>query len=441
MAKLKSSPQRFRDPLYGFIEVSPLELQIVDSAPFQRLRGIHQLGLTHLVYHGAEHTRFGHSLGVMHLVTRAFDSVVSKNPSIFSDKQQIWFRQILRLIALTHDLGHPPFSHASEKLFPKGTEHEDLTEKIIKDTGVAKVINEIGAQLETQLGSECKITPDLICDIYLGRTPENPLFIFLRKFMDSELDCDKMDYLLRDSLYCGVSYGKYDLDRLLSSLTVYQKDAQIRLAVEKGGIHAVEEFILARYFMFVQVYFHRTRRMYDKMLTYFLQDLLPKPASAETGVYPTDVNEFLEWDDAKVWALMRENAALNEWAHRIIERDMISLVYESPSHSDFKDKQIHNMIYYDIKKKFSKENIVTDSADKLPHKIPAKHDINDEKAIPIVEKGSEIPVSLSTESEIIFNLTKPINILRIYAKESVFVDARTYCEQRKKEMFGDGEDD
>ena len=107
---------QFRDPVHGFIEVSDEELRIINSAPFQRLRNIRQLGTTYLVYHGAEHTRFGHSLGVMHLTSRVFDSIVKKKTHLFSEdvevnnKRIIWYRQILRLIGLTHDLGHAPFS-------------------------------------------------------------------------------------------------------------------------------------------------------------------------------------------------------------------------------------------------------------------------------------------------------------------------------------------
>ena len=124
---------QFRDPVHGFIEISEDELKIVNSIPFQRLRNIHQLATTYLVYHGAEHTRFGHSIGVMHLTSRVFDSVTKKNPNLFSDdpeensKKIAWYRQILRIIGLTHDLGHAPFSHASEELFEQGKEHEDFT--------------------------------------------------------------------------------------------------------------------------------------------------------------------------------------------------------------------------------------------------------------------------------------------------------------------------
>ena len=126
----------YRDPIHGFIEVSKKKKKIIDSSPFQRLRNIKQLATTYLVYHGAEHTRFGHSIGVMHLATRAFKAVTEKNPLLFREDPEenkvvtAWYLQILRLIALTHDLGHAPFSHASEALFAGGKEHEDYTKHL-----------------------------------------------------------------------------------------------------------------------------------------------------------------------------------------------------------------------------------------------------------------------------------------------------------------------
>ena len=157
------SGKSFRDPIHGYIDVDDLELAIIDSMPFQRLRSIRQLGTSYLVYHGAEHTRFGHSLGVMHLVSKTFDSALanykerSGNP-LFDDTTQRLYRRILRLIALVHDLGHPPFSHAGEGIFVRGVKHEHFTKKILfddSDEGIAKIIRGSG-----------DITPELIWLIY-----------------------------------------------------------------------------------------------------------------------------------------------------------------------------------------------------------------------------------------------------------------------------------
>lgn len=404
--------ERFRDPVHGFIELNPIELAIVDTLPFQRLRKIRQLALTYLVYHGAEHTRFGHSLGVMHLATVAYDNVIKKHPDLFPKEYIEWQRQILRLIALTHDLGHAPFSHGSEGVLPDGLKHEDFTEKIIKETKIAEYISEIGQIFVKKYGEEFNITPELICDIYRGRAKDKKL-IFLRSFMDSELDVDKMDYLLRDSLYCGVNYGKYDFDRLISSLTVYQQDGP-RLAIEKGGMHATEAFILARYFMFTQVYFHRTRRILDFMLTNFLKEALPG------GTYPTDTKDYLLMNDDVVWDMMLQEQKRNDWARRIVNRDLIKLVGESPPHCDPKDKKFYKLLAKNIEKECGEENIIIDEASKLPHKIPTRVEVDEEKAIPLLRKDPPYIVSIASESEIIKCLTKPINIIRIYAKKETY---------------------
>lgn len=151
---------QFRDPIHGFIEVTEDENLIIDSQPFQRLRNVKQLATTNLVYHGAEHTRFGHSLGVMHLVSKTFDSVMGKNPKLFSKKENEneklckYYRQILRLMALTHDLGHAPFSHASEELFPGSKKHEDYTKDIIFNTEIGTYINQIGKNFKKNMGSD-----------------------------------------------------------------------------------------------------------------------------------------------------------------------------------------------------------------------------------------------------------------------------------------------
>lgn len=361
-----------------------MENKIVDSPPFQRLRNIKQLAMTYMVYHGAEHSRFGHSLGVTFLVTKAFASAVENGSYILSDSKRAWYTQILRLIALTHDIGHAPFSHASESVFPEGLEHEDFTEKIIKETCVAGYILEIGKEYQDMYGMEFNITPDLICDIYMGRDPgENSEFTFLKSFMDSELDCDKMDYLLRDSLYCGVNYGKYDVERLLSSLTIYIQDGCPRLAINDGGIQAFEEFVLARYFMFIQVYFHRTRRYFDIMFFRALGTILPQ------GKYPDVTEEYLKWDDNRVIQLLQQWADRDEACYNIVNRVVYPRVLHTKTHPLKGDKREFALIKRDLYREYSEENFIEDySADKMPHKIPTKTEVTDERAIIIIDKST-----------------------------------------------------
>lgn len=415
---------QFRDPIHGFIDVSDDELKIINSPPFQRLRNIHQLAATYLVYHGAEHTRFGHSLGVMHLTSRVFDSVVHKNPNLFSkdfeeNKTKIlWYRQILRLIGLTHDLGHAPFSHASEELFENGREHEDYTRLIILETEIADHIRNIGTKFCEQYGETYNITPELIWMIYEGKDITNekfimPDFLFLKGFMDGELDCDKMDYLLRDAHYCGVTYGNYDLNRFVSTLTAYKSDNQLQLAIERGGIQALEEFVLARYFMFIQVYFHKTRRFLDKALVNSLKEVLPG------SKYSESVTEYLSWDDHRVLRLISESSspAVQDFNNRRI----MTCVYESKAHAEKSDATNAKLIYNLLEKDYGNK-VLFDSVDKAAHKLtPALLSPMDDsgKGIMIIDDKTGEIKNIMEESIILGSIIKPISIKRIYADKTI----------------------
>lgn len=415
---------QFRDPVHGFIEVTENELNIINSAPFQRLRNIRQLATTYLVYHGAEHTRFGHSIGVMHLTSRVFDSVVRKNPNLFSDdseenkKREEWYRQILRLIGLTHDLGHAPFSHASEELFEPGKKHEDFTRLIICETEIADHIKAIGEEFKKKYGDSYDITPDLVWMIYEGKDITNekfiiPDFLFLKSFMDGELDCDKMDYLLRDSLYCGVTYGKYDLSRFVSTLTAYKHDNQIQLAIERGGVQALEEFILARYFMFIQVYFHKTRRYLDKALVKSLKAVLPN------GKYPNEIHEYLKWDDVKVLSLIADSEDSDVVAYR--DREIMTCVLESKAHAEKAEKKNTSLVFSLLQKDFG-DQVLYDSVDKAAHKLhPVLLDASDDsgKGIMILDEKTRQPTNIMEESLILGSIVIPISINRIYANRDV----------------------
>lgn len=415
---------QFRDPIHGFIDVSEEELNIINSAPFQRLRYIHQLATTYLVYHGAEHTRFGHSLGVMHLTSRVFDSITQKVPNLFSNDdfenacKTAWYRQLLRLIGLTHDLGHAPFSHASEELFTSGKEHEDFTKSILLETEIADCINIIGAKFKAQYGEFYDITPELVWMIYEGKDVTNdqfilPDFLFLKGFMDGELDCDKMDYLLRDSLYCGVTYGTYDLDRFVSTLTAYKQDRTLQLAIERGGVQALEEFVLARYFMFIQVYFHKTRRYLDKALVKSLKALLPN------GKYPDNIQDYLKWDDSRVLHLIAESANADVIAFK--QRKIMTCVLESKPHAPKEDQKSTRIIFNFLHLEYG-DSVIYDSVDKAAHKLtPALLAPTDDsgKGIMILDEKTGEVKNIMDESIILDSLVEPICISRIYAEKDI----------------------
>ena len=414
---------QFRDPIHGFIEVSELEKTLIDSAPFQRLRNIRQLATTYLVYHGAEHTRFGHSLGVMHLVTKAFDVVISKNPELFDEHRREWYRQILRLIALIHDLGHAAFSHASEKLFEDGLEHEDYTKDILFNTEVADIIRKIGETFNESHNYD--ITPELLWLIYDGKDvmDENyimPDFIFLKSFMDGALDCDKMDYLIRDSYFCGVKYGDYDIERLVSSFTAYQNADEniLLLAVEYGGVHALEEFVLARYFMFIQVYFHKTRRFMDKRLVSCLENILPDRK------YPVNILEYMDWDDTKVINEMKAHKG-KSFSDNFLERNIMSCIYQTDIHANHSEVKRFSLIVRTLEKEIKRlgvdekdlgNYVIVDEVSQPVHKI--SEGLKDKNDIPIMVEYQEKPETIYEKSLLLAALRqKPISINRIYVAD------------------------
>ena len=298
----------FRDPVHGFIEPFPHEWEIIDTPEFQRLRRISQLGLTSYVYHGAEHSRFGHSIGVMHLAGEAARRVLqnSRGPICeqfkwpdkeFEEQSQRVF-VLARVAGLVHDLGHAPFSHAGQaRFFPPKLRHEDYSRAVVLNTAVGHII-------DTKL-REFGISREEVVEV-LRKTHR---IGFLGELIDSPWDVDKMDYLLRDSHYCGVGYGNYDLSRIIRSLTLYSDEVgSMTLAIEEGGLHCLEGLVLARYFMFLQVYFHEVRRAYDLVLEDLIGELLKERYDTATYPDPAHVEDYLRWDDVEVLARAADKA-------------------------------------------------------------------------------------------------------------------------------------
>lgn len=227
----------FNDPVHGFVEVPRgLLLQLIDHPVVQRLRHIKQMGMTALVYPGAVHTRFNHALGAMHLMTQALTTLRGKGVAV-SDKEFT----AAQLAILLHDIGHGPFSHGLEgKLLP-GVHHE-----------------EISLALMERLSEEFRDEMQLAVQIFRNEYPRG----FFHQLVSSQLDMDRMDYLMRDSFFTGVQEGVVGADRIIKTLQVRHD----RLVVEEKGIYSVEKFIVARRLMYWQVYLHKTALCAEKMV-------------------------------------------------------------------------------------------------------------------------------------------------------------------------------
>lgn len=201
----------------------------------------------------------------------------------------------------------------------------------------------------------------------------------------------------------------YDIERLISSFTICYTQDIPRLAIKSGGIQVFEEFVLARYFMFIQVYFHRTRRYFDIMLGRALKQILPD------GTYPNNTEEYLQWDDCRIIQLLKEHANEDEACRNIVNRYVYPRVFHTKIHPSDSDIREFKRNLKELKKELGEDHLIVDkSADKMPHKIPKRIEIDNEKAIIIYEKAIERKTTISEESEIIRNLTEKINIMRIY---------------------------
>lgn len=251
----------FRDPVHNLIgfdrERDALVLELIDTPQFQRLRNIRQLGVTSLVYPGATHTRFSHALGTAFLMKRVLEHFHELNPPAALQRILDEHRELLLAAALLHDLGHLPFSHLLEEF--THIPHEDWTVRIISDpqSPVHAVLARANPNYPKRM-------------IQLFQRTFQPAFAV--KLLSSQLDVDRMEYLLRDSLCTGVTYGYFDVNWLIHSLRLIKQRDDWELAIDlRKGLHAAEGYVLARYYMYQQVYHHKTTRAADVMVRKILQ--------------------------------------------------------------------------------------------------------------------------------------------------------------------------
>lgn len=347
-----------RDVIHGSIQLDDRELPVIDSRYFQRLRQIKQLGFAENSFPSATHNRYIHSLGAMHTASRAFETIFGatssyaghlplkqESPSAFAR-----FRAAVRLAALLHDIGHGPLSHTTEFAMPdvralkvpgipvpgpksksRQATHEDYTLKIILDSGLTPALERAGAPFGLKpIHVAALIEPEIALppssqdgeDFFLERVA-GELIDFrpvLKQLISSELDADRMDYLRRDSLHAGVSYGQFDFDWLVGSLTSHVKNGRCYLALHHRALYSFEDFLISRFHMFLMVYFHYKSVVFDEMLGQYLSS-----PGCEYQL-PADIEAYCDYNDAHLSAHLASSS--NPWARRIADKRPYRMLVE-----------------------------------------------------------------------------------------------------------------
>jgi len=344
-----------RDPIHEYIHI---DLKIVwdclNTPEFQRLRRIHQLGPTYQVYHTAEHSRFSHSLGVYEIARRLIEEVEG-----LKDQLSEYEQTAVLLAALLHDLGHGPFSHTFEAIHHYN--HEEYSQQLIlNDSHIYQVLHQADSQL-----------PQTVADI-IGLRHSNRL---LTQMISGQLDADRMDYLLRDAYFTGTSYGQFDLERIIRTIRIVDH----RLVVKESGIHTVEDYIMARYHMYWQVYYHPVSRSFEAVFSQFfhrLKDLYEMDSNFTQGIpmftpflqeKPLSNRDILKMDEASCLygisvCTEHDDEILADLAKRILNRNLFDYANITDS------KSIENKKRTLIQRGFDPDYYFwTDQADQRPY--------------------------------------------------------------------------
>lgn len=383
----------FKDPVHRYVRVDDQVIwDLIATSEFQRLRRIKQLGTTYLTFHGAEHSRFNHSLGVYEIVRRIIDKI---------EKYDTWNedeRLTCLCAALLHDLGHGPFSHSFEKVF--GLNHEQFTKDIILgETEVNAILQKVANDF-----------PDKVASV-IDKTYTDQLVVSV---ISSQIDADRMDYLLRDAYYTGVSYGQFDMERILRVM----RPTADEIVIKSSGMHAVEDYIMSRYQMYWQVYFHPVTRSAEVILTKIFDRAKYLFQSGYTfAVEPTllaslfngkiSVGEYLHLDEAVILFYFQRwmdeaDAILSDLCIRFMERQLFQYV-------EF-DQETRQADFDRLAELFNEANIdptyylVVDSSADLPYDVYRSGD---------------------TDSRVPIYLQMPNNSLKELSTHSVIVDAIT----------------
>ncbi len=416
-----------RDPIYGYVFISEIEKEIIDTKTFQRLRGIKQLGGAYLTYPGAEHTRFGHSIGAMHLAGILGEHLM-KNGLINEDEVEL-----IRIAALLHDIGHGPFSHVYEDISIKylGKDHEDITYWLISKSEISDILKSNG------------FDPIEVAKLAVSKRVFDRK-IFLDQVVSSPFDVDKMDFLVRDSHFTGVQYGLIDVFRIIYSMDIIENN----LAVEiPGALYAIEAFLIARYEMFKAVYYHRTVRSANVMISKAME--LAKDYLGLTNFKSPE--EYIELDDAYVITKIRELKNSSDdnlkQAYKLIEmldrRALLKCAYEITVH--LKDKFMASILTREGVRRELEEEIARKagiSNDEVFIDVPTLPSIPynprqlDPMEIIVFEyrNGSKVIHRLSEISGIVNVLKGYLDVIRAYT----FPEHREKVRKAAREVLGEG---
>ncbi len=336
--------KRVFDPVHHFIELEDAEVALLDAAPLQRLRRLRQLGLAYLAFPAAEHSRFTHALGALAVGERIVQ-VLRRHGEYFRDEADFQAqRRLLRAALLLHDVGHGPFSHASEATL--GVHHERRTREIVGMPEMRRAIARLEIEprdLVALVAGEGEVRYPVLKEIVSG----------------PNLDADRMDYLLRDGYFTGVVSGRYDAEQLIGSLRVYERGGALALGVDGRGVVALESFVLARYMMFATVYFHHTTRMFERVLHEALAELWSDPRALDP------IDEFLAWDDFRVLDALR---TLRGEAGRALRerRTLYGLAGEFSAAADLSTFEACRRV---LRERFG-DDVWADAQEQLLHRLP-----------------------------------------------------------------------
>ena len=400
------------DPIHDFIRVYDHELEIIDNPIFQRLRRIKQLSGAHLTYPAAQHTRFEHSLGVMHIASQAGHALKEKGILKSDDIK------ILRLAGLLHDIGHGPFSHLFEEIIQqKKISHEDFGKAIILKSEIGDTLSKNGFDKK------------FITKVAFGESK----YQYLNEIISGALSADMMDYLLRDGYFTGAEHAKIDHKRLTQSLDVHKK----KLALERSALYSFESMMHSRYQMFKAVYFHKTVRAAEVMLIEAL-----RLSDDEYGFTSFNINEFVKLTDEYVLSLLLSSKSsklrkARQLAEDYQNRKLLKCVYERIFTSKTLLEQIKtDEIRYSLSKKskVDENKIYVDSS--VTPSIPFAPTKKESKQIILIthENGKpqaqELPIS---KIPVVSAISGFMNILRVYTPQK----NRKKVEIAAKSILGD----